>query len=166
MLGLNDNQETLETRKYKRDYGRILGKLLTRPFKSRKPITKWKHDSEQSASLLKHRRMSSISTFNDQNSQAGSKTRNVSSVAPPSYREVFQPQSNINLLAYSLLALHSVAYDQLLPVFLHLTPQSQRSTNPAVHFPLKFAGGFGVDVSEFIKLKVWSFTFETSFRFS
>ncbi|KAL9103704.1 MAG: hypothetical protein Q9187_008979, partial [Circinaria calcarea] len=138
-------RETLETRKYRRDYGRILGKLLTRPFKSRKPTTKWKHDSEQSASLLKHRRMSSITSGNDQYDSEGSRAKNVSSVAPPSYREVFQPQSNINLLAYSLLALHSVAYDQLLPVFLHLTPQPNRSTNPAVHFPFKFAGGFGID---------------------
>ena len=106
--------------------------------------------------------MSSISTFNDQNGQNGSKTRNVSSVAPPSYREVFQPQSNINLLAYSLLALHSVAYDQLLPVFMHLNPQPHRSTNPAVHFPFKFAGGFGIDVSDFV---TWSPSLDNGFRF-
>ena len=150
MSGLKNKQETLETRKHKRDYGRVLGKLLTRPFKSRTPTPKWKHDSEQSASLLRHRRMSSTTTGNDQFHSEGSKAKNVSSVAPPSYREVFQPQSNINLLAYSLLALHSVAYDQLLPVFLHLTPQPNRSTNPTVHFPFKFAGGFGIDVSHFI----------------
>ena len=149
MSGLNDKQETLETRKHKRDYGRILGKLLTQPFQKRKPRLMPEHDSEQTASLLRHRRMSSTSTFDDQTGQAGSKTRNVSSIAPPSYREVFQPQSNMNLLAYSLLALHSVAYDQLLPVFLHLTPQPHRSMNPAVHFPFKFAGGFGIDVSNF-----------------
>ena len=66
-------------------------------------------------------------------------------MAPPSYREVFNYQSNLNLLVYALVALHSVAYDQLLPVFMHLPPQPDRSTNPNVHYPLKFAGGFGID---------------------
>ena len=33
--------------------------------------------------------------------------------------QVFSKQSKINLLVYTLLALHSVAYDQLLPVYMH-----------------------------------------------
>ena len=65
--------------------------------------------------------------------------------APPSYWEVFSPQSNINLLTYTLLALHSVAYDQLLPVFMHLPPQDHRSSSPDIQLPFKFAGGMGLD---------------------
>ena len=57
--------------------------------------------------------------------------------------EVFSPQSSINLVAYTLLALHSVAFDQLLPIFMH-HPRQQRDGNEQVQLPLKFAGGFGV----------------------
>lgn len=87
---------------------------------------------------------------------------------PISWREIFTPQSNINLLAYTLLALHSIAYDQLLPVFMHYpslldhheqqqqqTAQVSQSSSfpglidntppPAYHHPLKFTGGFGID---------------------
>ena len=38
--------------------------------------------------------------------------------------------------------MHSVAYDQLLPVFMHYKTQSIH--DPAVHLPFKFAGGFGI----------------------
>ncbi|KAL9029576.1 MAG: hypothetical protein Q9196_002206 [Gyalolechia fulgens] len=54
-------------------------------------------------------------------------------------------QTNINLLTYTLLALHSVAYDQLLPIFMHHPTQIDRSSNPNVHLPFKFSGGFGID---------------------
>ena len=90
---------------------------------------------------MKNSRMSSSSTIQDEENTPY--TEHVRA-APPSYREVFQYQSNLNLLVYALLALHSVAFDQLLPVFLHLPPQPDRSTNPNVHYPLKFAGGFGI----------------------
>src|ERR1700760_3022840 len=39
--------------------------------------------------------------------------------------------------------MHSVAYDQLLPVFMHYKVQSIR--DPEVHLPFKFAGGFGIE---------------------
>jgi hypothetical protein len=38
--------------------------------------------------------------------------------------------------------MHSVAYDQLLPVFMHYKVQSIH--DPDVHLPFKFAGGFGI----------------------
>ena len=130
-------QETLETKKHRRDYGRILGKLLTRPFQKKSPSRKWGKGTEQAASLLKDSPKSPMSP----------RSTNIVSQAPPSFREVFSPQSNLNLMAYTLLALHSIAYDQLLPVFLHLPPQPDRSTNPDVHLPFKFAGGFDLEVS-------------------
>ena len=136
-------EETLETRRNRRDYGRVIGKLLLRPFKPTKPqLAKWQHDDEQSA-LLKHSRNSS--TVSMKNSIGSREVRKSTPLAPPSYREVFSYQSNLNLLTYSLLALHSVAYDQLLPIFMHYPPQTDRSSNSDVQLPLKFIGGFGID---------------------
>ncbi|KAL8763949.1 MAG: hypothetical protein Q9184_000392 [Pyrenodesmia sp. 2 TL-2023] len=60
-------------------------------------------------------------------------------------QHVFSRQSNINLLTYTLLALHSVAYDQLLPVFMHHASQANRPSDPGVQLPFKFSGGFGID---------------------
>ena len=57
--------------------------------------------------------------------------------------EVFTRQSVINLIAYTFLALHSAAYDQLLPIFMHHPRQSPDSTNTSL--PFKFAGGFGLE---------------------
>ena len=116
-------------------------RTLTR--KKRK--SKWKHGEEQTSSLLKHPRLSSSTAGDGEEGERPSK--HIASSSPPSYREVLSPQSNINLLAYTLLALHSIAYDQLIPVFMHLPPQVNRSTSPEVSLPFKFAGGFGVDVS-------------------
>jgi hypothetical protein len=111
----------------------------------KKPKSPWKHGQEQGASLLRHSRMASVSTAGgmDESEERSKKSVPVA----PSYWEVFSPQSNINLLTYTLLALHSIAYDQLLPVFMHLPPQLDRSISPDVQLPLKFAGGFGIDVS-------------------
>ena len=137
-------KETLDSKKHRRDYGRMLGNLLLKPFTKGKRVSKWKGDREQASSLLKHSRMSSISTLNDvressKASKPGKKT--------PRYAEVFTKQANINLLTYTLLALHAVAYDQLLPVFMHLPPQEDRAHDPDVRLPFKFAGGFGIDSS-------------------
>lgn len=61
----------------------------------------------------------------------------------PSLKEIFTPQSNLVLLAYGLLALHSMGFDSLFPVFLH-HPEQDLVNNPEVKLPFKFAGGFGV----------------------
>ena len=68
------------------------------------------------------------------------------STASTSYREVFSSQSSLNLLVYSVLATHSVAYDQLMPVFFHHTIQKDRKSNPDVVLPFKFGGGLGLGV--------------------
>ena len=136
-------KESLETKKDRLDYGRVIGKILLRPFTPRKlRAAKWHHEEEQSSTLLKHSRgSSSISTGSGIDARDN---RKPIPMAPPSYREVFSYQSNLNLLNYSLLALHSVAYDQLLPIFMHYPPQTDRSSNPDVHLPFKFTGGFGI----------------------
>ncbi len=60
----------------------------------------------------------------------------------PTLSEVFTRQSVINLIAYTFLALHSVAFDQLLPIFLHHPPQVPNEDN--TRLPFKFSGGFGL----------------------
>lgn len=61
----------------------------------------------------------------------------------PSLKQVFTPQSNLVLLAYGMMALHSMAFDSLFPVFLH-HPEQKLDGNPDVKLPFKFASGFGV----------------------
>lgn len=61
-------------------------------------------------------------------------------------KEVFTRQTVINLLAYSFLAFHSVAYDQVLTVFLNY-PVIER-TPENYNFPLYFTGGFGLSTGE------------------
>ena len=137
-------KETLETRKGQRDYGIILGRLLLRPFNCRRSEPKWSIEEEESAPLLKHSRDSSAAVLDTENDAQGNR-KAAPLVPPPTYREVFSRQSNLNLLTYSILALHSLAYDQLLPIFMHYPQQTNRSTNPDVSLPFKFSGGFGLD---------------------
>ncbi|RAL60437.1 hypothetical protein DID88_000212 [Monilinia fructigena] len=73
---------------------------------------------ESSESLLRPASASesdSITAFEDNYESSKSKPP----VSRPSLREVFTRQSVINLIAYTFLALHSVSYDQILPVFMH-----------------------------------------------
>lgn len=67
----------------------------------------------------------------------------------PKWSQIFSPQSNLVLLAYGSMAMHSMAFDSLFPVFLH-HPVQMLEGNPDVKLPLKFSGGFGV--GEFIIL--------------
>ena len=141
IIGFFFLKETLETKKHERDYGRFLGKLLLHPFQGKRPKIPW-HQEEQSRSLLKQPKISPYSITDDEtDAEENSKV----TLPPPSYREVFSRQSNINLLTYSILAFHSMAYDQILPIFMHYPPQSHWSSDPDVQLPFKFTGGFGID---------------------
>ena len=141
-LFLKESHEDMKDRK---DYGRMLGSSLTRSCTKRGNMpkaTSWRtqdQDEEEEAFL----RSSSAS------SEVGGTplTKHASRLLPiprpsTSWASVFTRQSNINLLVYTLLAMHSVAYDQLVPVFMHHPVQS--SHDRAVHLPFKFAGGFGL----------------------
>lgn len=140
-LFLKESHEDLKDRK---DYGRNFGASLTGTCTKRSHPPKassWRtqeQDEEGEAFL----RSSSAS------SEMGTPlTKHASRLLPipkpsTSWASVFTRQSNINLLVYTLLAMHSVAYDQLVPVFMHHPVQS--SHDRAVHLPFKFAGGFGL----------------------
>lgn len=126
----NRKQETLSTRKDDRDVGRIFGQALVNSCKNRRRKYRNSQGPDELSPLLPDTRKP-----------------HPKPEPPPHYSEVFTRQANLNLVAYTILAFHSVAYDQLIPVFLHLPPQPDRHTNLAVQFQFKFAGGFGLDVS-------------------
>ncbi|KAG9229624.1 major facilitator superfamily domain-containing protein [Amylocarpus encephaloides] len=140
-------KETLKSRKHKKDYGLRLGQKIIAFFKALFGLRqrKRKHLYEGSSTV------DETSTLLSPTSSAGSEssqpinfaTKRAKNILPrPSLSEVFTRQSVINLIVYTFLALHSVAYDQLLPVFMHHTKQLPDSTN--TQLPFKFAGGFGL----------------------
>ena len=117
----------------------MMGKRLTRVCTGRREKATSNGDHEASA-LLGDSRRSSLSTKSNADSHHLAKDTK----PDHTYRDVFSPQSSVNLLAYSVLCLHSVAYDQLLPVFMH-HPRQEHTNNPDVQLPFKFAGGFALD---------------------
>lgn len=150
-------RETLETKKDKRDYGIIFGQFLLLPFTRENFSLRWSHREQEPASKMSLEDGPTTSRMSLEEGQRATKksleeesnpllnhSSNAVPIAPPTYREVFSRQSNLNLLTYSILALHSLAYDQLLPIFMHYPQQTDRITNPDVHLPFKFTGGFGL----------------------
>ncbi|KIW19394.1 hypothetical protein PV08_03689 [Exophiala spinifera] len=140
--------ETLEDKRSRKDYGLLLGQLLLTPCS--------RHRKQR------RRRAWSWSTDDDDEAEPflpGGDTSEMSSpiakhnVRPakqnPGWSEVFSRQSNINLVVYTFLAMHSVAFDQLLPIFMHFPVAQQSVRDPpraqAYSLFLKFSGGFGID---------------------
>ncbi|KAH8200387.1 hypothetical protein TruAng_005416 [Truncatella angustata] len=127
-------QETLASKRGARDWGLVLGDRIT------ESLTRQKHhrvrrysfqDDEASAPLLPA-----------DVSHRANKIGQHSSPPRPTYKAVFSRQSVINLVCYTFLALHSVAYDQILPVFLNY-PRDEH--DPAkFRLPFVFTGGFGL----------------------
>ncbi|KAK3496718.1 major facilitator superfamily domain-containing protein [Neurospora hispaniola] len=140
MTGLLFLRETLESRRGHRDWGLALGEKLTRPFKRRGPH--YHH----------HHRNNRRHSFVDDGASApllapSSLPTSIASVEtdPPTLREIFTPQTIINLTSYTFLALHSVTFDQVLPVFLNYPRLSPHDRTPSnTHLPFKFSGGFGL----------------------
>jgi MFS family permease len=120
VIGILFLRESLETKKYNRDWGRDLGKSIVRCFTKRKPIS---------------------SPLGDYESLDSKRPRKPSAAAVPlTYKDIFTPNCSMILAAYFVLAFHGVAYDQLLPVFMHLPVNREH-----VHLPLRFTGGFGLE---------------------
>jgi MFS family permease len=134
-------RETLPGRKEERDWGISVGKRLTRAFK--------RHRHHHASSSQPRRR-----SFMDGEATAPliptigvpKKNNTKNNAPPPSTREVFTWQTNINLLSYTFLAFHSVAYDQNLPVFLNYP--KIRDVGEPVKLPFYFKGGFGLESGE------------------
>ncbi|EAU35639.1 conserved hypothetical protein [Aspergillus terreus NIH2624] len=123
-------QETLAAKKDRRDYGLLVGDMLTRPCTSKRRKSHFKSQDDETTALL-----------GDHRPKRSNAKR---AVKIPSWKDVFTPQSSIILLSYSTMAMHNMAFDSLFPVFLH-SPAQVRDGNPDVNLPFKFIGGFGVD---------------------
>ncbi|KAF1810809.1 MFS general substrate transporter [Eremomyces bilateralis CBS 781.70] len=131
--------ETLASRRNSYDWGLALGERVTQFFKDL-----W-HRSRggETEPLLKHGTgFSSRQSTNLENRYNAQNGEHVQEPNPP-WKEVLTTQSIINLIAYTLLAMHSIAYDQLLSVFMHHPVQDVN--DPEFQPPFKFAGGFGIN---------------------
>ncbi|EFQ99892.1 hypothetical protein MGYG_02904 [Nannizzia gypsea CBS 118893] len=129
-------KETLSFKKNDRDYGLVLGKMLTSTCCGcgRKPEKNPGHKDNESTPLLGDSRASVSGAGKEQ------KRQNTSA----KWTEVLTFQSVIILSIYASLGLHSVAFDSVLPVFLN-HPRQKMENNPDVKLPFKFSSGFGID---------------------
>ncbi|KAI1421519.1 major facilitator superfamily transporter [Xylaria sp. FL1777] len=130
-------KETLHSKRHSRDWGLVLGQRIKEAFRDN-PLRRQQklrryslQDAEASAPLL----------------QADGRSRSAKAAhektAAPSMSAVFTRQTVINLVSYTFLALHSVAFDQVLPVFLNYPTQEHTPLNTSL--PFFFSGGFGLN---------------------
>jgi hypothetical protein len=129
-------QETLPSRRGKRDPGILVGKRLARAFGRSATVSQRRQsfvDGEATAPLIP-------STVRPTQKQAHT------AQSSPGYKEVFTYQTILNLASYSFLAFHSVAYDQVLTVLLNYPVMEHTPENTKL--PLYFNGGFGMNSGE------------------
>ncbi|CAF3551489.1 hypothetical protein SNK03_001071 [Fusarium graminearum] len=125
--------ETLPSKRGHRDWGILVGERITRSFKNNRPMPSTRRpsfvDGEATSPLLPNK--------------IAPKTH---SQEPARKERVLTRETSINLLAYTFLAFHSVAYDQILSVFLRHPVEEHTPENTA--FPFYFSGGFGMSHSQ------------------
>ncbi|SPO07640.1 related to E.coli tetracycline resistance protein TCR1 [Cephalotrichum gorgonifer] len=122
-------KETLEHKKNNEDWGLLLGRKLTRSFKSARGQRRASFvDGEATAPLVPTKPVKPKKRWGQ--------------AARPGIKEVFTQQTTIGLVSYTFLALHSVAYDQILPVFLNYPVLEHTPENTSL--PFRFSGGFGL----------------------
>lgn len=137
-------EESLETRKNDRDIGRELGRRLTSFFSSSKSH---KHKpiggeiADETTPLIVSRELAGHPPKPADPSSHPIKHHQ----SPPALREVFTKQCTLNIIVYAFLALQSITYDQMLPVYMAYPKMTHP---PQVSNPLKFFGGFGLNSGE------------------
>ena len=129
-------EEPLEALKNDRDIGRDLGQKIVSLF-SRKPDRE-EFDRDETAPLI---------TDDEEGGRYSplTKTTLKHQYKPPALHEAFTKQSILYIVAYGFLALQSVGYDQMLPVYMSFPTMAHP---PVPKNPLKFFGGFGLNSSE------------------
>ena len=138
--------ETLASKKHHRDCGRLLGIKLELSFERRLKSLK---DSlrrlrgEETSPLLPSRNPSNFENPKPSSNQAIVPDTKHGPPKRPTWRSVLTRQTLLNLLVYTLLATHSIALDQLLPVFLHHPRSGPSVLPPESESPLRFNRGFG-----------------------
>ncbi|KAF2027721.1 MFS general substrate transporter, partial [Setomelanomma holmii] len=133
-------KETLESKRHHQDLGLRTGAKLTAFVRKTLGISKKNKELyDENEPLLGQRK---VITEEELDEPAGVASEIIKENAPR-IRDVLTYQTTLNLVVYTLLALYTLAYDQLLPVFMHHPPQAL--DDPNVKLPFKFAGGFGID---------------------
>ncbi|KAL6702787.1 hypothetical protein ACN47E_000923 [Coniothyrium glycines] len=132
-------QETLESKKNQQDLGLKTGARITAFFRRTFALEQKRnlHTAEREPLLGQQKAVDNPAT------PFAAVVNDIVKNDKPKIRDVLTYQTTLNLVVYTLLALYTLAYDQLLPVFMH-HPTQPRS-DPNVKLPLKFAGGFGID---------------------
>ncbi|KAF2151806.1 MFS general substrate transporter [Myriangium duriaei CBS 260.36] len=138
--------ESLETKRGQTDYGRRLGHRLSRT--TRRLYLRFKtlnlpFDDPERERLLKPSEHQHYGGSDEETTIVSDPKK--AKEPPPSISECLTPQSILNLVCYTLLATHNMAFDGLIPIFMHYPRQNHSPSNPAVDLPLKFSGGFGLD---------------------
>lgn len=145
-------KETLDIKKGQRDWGLVIGHTVTsstqeawRRIRSR---LSRQHITEETDPLLKHTNGATVPELEHNDDEEEARPAKIVRVAqkPPTFAEVLNKQSVLNLVAYTMLALHSIGFDQLIPVFLH--HHRQDLSSPSVELPFKFKSGFGATSGE------------------
>ncbi|KAL4982845.1 major facilitator superfamily domain-containing protein [Aspergillus falconensis] len=126
--------ETLHSKQGHRDSGLVLGQMLTGLCTGKRGEAAQKLVDDETAPLLGERQPASSSQIKAE-------------MKKHSWREVLSPQSVLILLAYTLMSVHTMAFESVLPVFLH-TPVQHLHDNSDVQLPFKFVGGFGMVISD------------------
>ncbi|KAM5355515.1 hypothetical protein ACJ41O_002161 [Fusarium nematophilum] len=128
--------ETLPSKRGHRDWGLLVGDRIARSLRRQPPSPSTRRpsfvDGEATAPLLPNKVVP--------------KRHNREHPELDKPEKVFTRQTVINLLAYSFLAFHSVAYDQTLSVFLNHPVEKHTPEN--FKLPFYFSGGFGMESGE------------------
>lgn len=146
--------ETLRTEQNKHDIGLYLGQALIAPCRRRRDKARKRLSSlESDCSWRMELREARNRLIEDPCDSASLEQREAPSQFKEfTWKDVLTSQSQINLLTYGLLATHAVAYDQLLPVLMHLPhlptmsdeSQSLHQTRSLSRW-LFFTAGFGMN---------------------
>jgi len=136
-------KETLDSKKHQRDIGLVLGNKLTAFVRriGRTLTGKGKMKNREREPLLRAKSTAAATKLSDDEESFATNTDAVPA-KKPTYRDVLTKQTSLNLLVYALLALYTIAFDQLIPVFLHHPVQDL--DGPDVSLPFKFSSGYGV----------------------
>ncbi|KAL7939539.1 MFS general substrate transporter [Trichoderma chlorosporum] len=124
-------KETLADKKEHKDWGLLVGERLTRLVRRKPQVISQRRmsfvDGEATAPLVPSRVTPKKAT-----TPQGS----------TGIKEVFSYQTTVNLISYTFLAFHSVAYDQNITVLLDypVIPRTPENTK----YPFYFTGGFGL----------------------
>ncbi|KAF1979047.1 MFS general substrate transporter [Bimuria novae-zelandiae CBS 107.79] len=132
-------KESLEEKKHDRDLGLIVGAKITAFVRKTLHIPKkQKKVRPEQEPLLGHAKI-----IRDEEAAPDGTIEPEVEEGRPRVADILTYQTTLNLVVYTLLALYTLAYDQIIPVFMHHPPMS--IDDPRVSLPFKFAGGFGVD---------------------